>query len=34
MMMMMMMQTSFVKCWGKSLWSLVEIWTHQKTTTW
>jgi hypothetical protein len=21
------------KCWGKSLWSLVEIWTYQKTTT-
>jgi len=21
------------KCWGKSLWSLVEIWTYQKTIT-
>lgn len=22
-----------IKCWGKSLWSLVEIWTYQKTAT-
>jgi len=25
--------TSFVKCWGKSLSSLVQIWTYQKTVS-
>ena len=27
------LQTSFVKCWGTSLWSPVEILTYQKTST-